>query len=528
MTPLLHGALAFSAALVAATTLGLLLRYGNRRRGWCAFGDERRVQRWLVVAVFLAPILVAAFPSRHGETWRLPSKVWIAPSGTATETLPSRREKPGAIRPILIDSPVADFWAPAVLAIYAALALSIFLADVFRLGRFRRTLTVLRRQGRVTLAHAESVPDALSFRWGLCRYVVLGTAALEHRRHRRTAIHHEATHLRAGDTDFAWAHAVLGAFGWAFWPVHRWLSALAELEEFACDETVTTRGHGFARAYARDLLEVAETRVPAAGGGRPRLAAALGACGGGPLLVRRVEMMLGSTLPRRPERSWCFGAAVAAVVVGVAAFGRGTLVDGRVSRVRAEAAAARVLASDDFAIPVNAPVLRELNKLAGTPEGREHVRQVLERMEQYRPMVEEKMRAYGVPSALLAVPFVESAWQNLPKRPPVYGAGLWQFIKSTALNYGLRVDKTIDERVDDPVKATDAALRLLVANRLRFRSWALSLIAYNGGEGKLQEVIDRVGRDPWKAVEAGAESEKGYLAKVYAAALVLADPDLVP
>lgn len=527
MSWLLQSALAFSAAVVVATVVGSVLRRLNASRRFLAFVDERRVHRWLVVAVLAAPFLVAAFPSRRGEVWRLPSKVWIAPGGAPTETLPSRRAKPGAIR---LDEPVADVWAPAGVAAYVVIALFLFLADVRRLRAFRYRGHRVRRQGRVTLIYDPQVPDALSYCWGFRRYVVLGTAALESSALRRTAIVHESAHLRSGDADFAWLSAGLRAAAWAFPPTAHWLRRLAELEEFACDETVSARGHRFAQAYARGLLEVAETRFPAAGGGRPRLAAALGACGGGPLLVRRVRMLFERPLPRSPERAWFFGATVAAIVVGVAAFGRGTLVDGRVSRIRAEAAAARLLATDDLAIPLNAHVLRELNRYVGTPEGRDFVQSAMQRMERWRPMVEGKMRDYGVPRALLAVPLVESGWQNLEAHPPYYGAGLWQFIKRTARAYGLRVDDdgTVDERVHDPVKATDAAMRLLVANRLRFRSWALSLVAYNGGEGATQNAIDQVGEDPWKVVEAGAESEKGYLAKVYAAALILADPDLLP
>lgn len=526
MTPLLQSSLSFGSALVVATLLGLALRHVNRNRRCLAFADERRVHRWLLAAVIVAPILLPLLPSRAGEAWRLPSKVWIAPEDVPAETLPSRRNDPGAIH-LTLTAPIADVWAPALLFLYLAVALGVFAKDVMALARFLERAQAARRFGRVTLLYESTVPDALSFRWGRRSYVALGPSAWASAVLRRTALCHEAEHLRSADTLFAWVTAVFRAAAWALPPVRLWLAAMAEVEEFACDEAVSSRGDGSAKAYARGLLEVAETRVPAAGGGRPRLAAALGACGGGPLLVRRVRMLLERPIPRRPRQSWLLGAACAALLVGAAAFGRGSVVDGRVSRVRAEAAAARLLASDDLAIPVNKEVLRELNRFVGTAEGRDMVRLALERMEPYRPMVEEKMREYGVPRALLALPLVESRWKNLPPRPPYYGAGLWMFIKSTARAYGLRVDAEFDERLDEP-KETDAAMRLLVANRLRFRSWALSLIAYNGGEGATQKAINAVGRDPWKVVEYGAETDKGYLAKVFAAALIVADPELVP
>ncbi|MEO5928517.1 MAG: lytic transglycosylase domain-containing protein, partial [Candidatus Kapaibacterium sp.] len=64
--------------------------------------------------------------------------------------------------------------------------------------------------------------------------------------------------------------------------------------------------------------------------------------------------------------------------------------------------------------------------------------------------------------------------------------GLWQFIPETAQHYGLRVDSFVDER-KDIAKSTAAAIRLLVDNKQRFGSWALSAAAYNMGEAATQD-----------------------------------------
>ena len=225
------------------------------------------------------------------------------------------------------------------------------------------------------------------------------------------------------------------------------------------------------------------------------------------------------------SRALAFSLAGACAVLGVATTAFGGMLDGIAHRppARVRAIAAHLRAPQDFAVPLNADVLREWNHFVGTEEGRRFVRRGKARMERYRPMVEAKMRQYGVPRALLAIPFVETGWRNFPPGPPYYGVGLWQFVRTTARAYGLRVDEKVDERLD-VAKATDAAMRLLARHHRRFRNWGLAIVAYNGGEGATRRAVASVGRNPWKVVGAGAEATRGYLARVYALALVLAEP----
>jgi membrane-bound lytic murein transglycosylase D len=97
------------------------------------------------------------------------------------------------------------------------------------------------------------------------------------------------------------------------------------------------------------------------------------------------------------------------------------------------------------------------------------------------------------------------------------------FIRETARTYGLRVDATEDQRLDVELE-TDAAMRLLVANRARFGSWELSLLAYNVGEQVVQRAIDQTGsRDVWVLIKAGAVNDHNYIAKVMAAAMILSN-----
>ena len=133
-----------------------------------------------------------------------------------------------------------------------------------------------------------------------------------------------------------------------------------------------------------------------------------------------------------------------------------------------------------------------------------------------------------MPEELIAIPVIESGYRNLPQSShESWGAGIWMFIKSTARNYGLKVNDQVDERLN-PELLTDAAMRLLIANRARFDDWQLSVLAYSAGESHVQKAIDQTGsRDPWKIIQAGIGDEPDYLPKLMATILIMKNPHML-
>jgi membrane-bound lytic murein transglycosylase D len=81
---------------------------------------------------------------------------------------------------------------------------------------------------------------------------------------------------------------------------------------------------------------------------------------------------------------------------------------------------------------------------------------------------------------------------------------MWQFMRETGKGYGLRIDTWVDER-RDPVKATDAAARLLHHLRDRFGSLYLAAAAYNAGAGKVSRSLGKLQWDT--AADLAAESD---------------------
>jgi membrane-bound lytic murein transglycosylase D len=115
----------------------------------------------------------------------------------------------------------------------------------------------------------------------------------------------------------------------------------------------------------------------------------------------------------------------------------------------------------------------------------------------------------------------------LPNQNPLGAAGLWQFIQSTAWGYGLQVWGSVDERLDVE-KSTDAAMRLLLANKVRFKNWELSALAYNSGEKVVSKgILKTKSYDAWTLIRSGYDGDKDYLAKLMAAIIIMKNPSSV-
>jgi membrane-bound lytic murein transglycosylase D len=114
--------------------------------------------------------------------------------------------------------------------------------------------------------------------------------------------------------------------------------------------------------------------------------------------------------------------------------------------------------------------------------------------------MEEIFAHYDLPVELVRLPLVESSF-NEAAISKVGASGIWQFMQNTGKKF-LKVGNLIDER-NSPIKATEAAAKLMLSNFRILRSWPLALTAYNHGAGgviratkklKTKNLADIVGR----------------------------------
>lgn len=94
------------------------------------------------------------------------------------------------------------------------------------------------------------------------------------------------------------------------------------------------------------------------------------------------------------------------------------------------------------------------------------------------PVLEERLKANGVPEDFKYLCVAESSLQNL--RSPAGALGYWQFLSSTGREYGLEITDQVDERYHLE-KATDAACKYLKYAYERFGSWTAAAASYNCG-----------------------------------------------
>ncbi len=108
----------------------------------------------------------------------------------------------------------------------------------------------------------------------------------------------------------------------------------------------------------------------------------------------------------------------------------------------------------------------------------------------YLHLIVEEINYRGLPMDLVLVPMIESGFQTKAVSSQE-AAGIWQIIPTTGEENGLVLAEGYDGRYDIHT-STRAALTYLQRLNKRFEGdWLLALAAYNAGEGRVQQAIDK-------------------------------------
>ncbi len=186
------------------------------------------------------------------------------------------------------------------------------------------------------------------------------------------------------------------------------------------------------------------------------------------------------------------------------------------------------LAETSYEIPIviNERVMKALDYWLN--RGRQRFEDGLVRSGRYRPVMEKIFREESLPLDLLYLAQVESHFKPLVVSK-AQAKGIWQFRKSTAIRYGLKITRDVDER-SDPEKSTRAAARYLKDLYRMFNDWNLVLAAYNWGEGKVQRLIKSSGlQDFWQLVNLSRklpEETKNHVSLIHACIIIGRNPGL--
>lgn len=136
------------------------------------------------------------------------------------------------------------------------------------------------------------------------------------------------------------------------------------------------------------------------------------------------------------------------------------------------------------------------------------------------PVIEKILKEEGIPEDFKYLAVIESGLSNVIS--PAGAVGFWQFMKNTALEYGMEVNDEVDERYD-PVKSTYAATRYFKKAYAMFGSWSLVAAAYNMGLTGLRNQVKMQGVDDYHGLYLNSETSR-YLPRLLAVKTIMENP----
>jgi len=146
-----------------------------------------------------------------------------------------------------------------------------------------------------------------------------------------------------------------------------------------------------------------------------------------------------------------------------------------------------------------------------TVRNRQYTREMLRREALYLPLFEKYLKKYDLPEELKYLPIIEAGLNPKAVSGP-RAVGLWQFMRPTAREQGLKIDWYIDERMD-PEKSTEAACKYIKWLYKYFKDWKMTLAAYNSGIGNVSRAMRRSGykNDFWKVYRYLPRETRSYV-----------------
>ncbi len=149
-----------------------------------------------------------------------------------------------------------------------------------------------------------------------------------------------------------------------------------------------------------------------------------------------------------------------------------------------------------------------------------HTLLLIKRANRYLPVIDSILEANDVPEDFKYVPLIESELTNAVS--PAGAVGIWQFLRGTARDYGLKVNSQVDERYHVE-KATEAACRFFKESYEKFGSWTLAAASFNFGRSALNRQLERQEAESFYNLILNQETAR-YIYRILALKLILDDP----
>ena len=147
--------------------------------------------------------------------------------------------------------------------------------------------------------------------------------------------------------------------------------------------------------------------------------------------------------------------------------------------------------------------------------------QMIKRANRYFPIVEPILKEHGIPEDFKYLMVIESSCNPLA-RSVAGAAGLWQFMQSTGREYGLEVNKNIDERYHVE-KSTVAACLYLKEAYEKYQDWTAVAASYNAGQARITNQLEKQQMEDMLDLHLVEETAR-YVYRIIAAKIMFNNP----
>jgi len=145
---------------------------------------------------------------------------------------------------------------------------------------------------------------------------------------------------------------------------------------------------------------------------------------------------------------------------------------------------------------------------------------LLKRANRWLPQISKILKEEGIPDDFKYMPAIEGAFKN--DISPKAAVGFWQFRKDAAKEFGLEVNRQVDERYD-PLKSTKAACKYLTKAYDKFGNWTLVAASFNRGRAGIIRAMDKQEIDNYYDLMLNEETSR-YVFRILAAKEVIEHP----
>lgn len=146
---------------------------------------------------------------------------------------------------------------------------------------------------------------------------------------------------------------------------------------------------------------------------------------------------------------------------------------------------------------------------------------LIKRANRYFPEIEPILKKHGIPDDFKFLALAESGLTNAVS--PAGAAGIWQFVKATAIEYGMEINEEVDERYN-VVKSTEAACRFLKHSYNIYNSWTMAAASYNMGRSGLNRQISRQYSKNYYDILLNEETSR-YVFRIAALKAIVSNPE---